>query len=94
MSVTIYLSHYEQDFTEMNKAYATLFPEGGDNPVRTCVGVAALPAGTDIEFTCVSGRSKCRRVARCLLTLLTRACFAGGRKAGMSGAGRAGRRVD
>lgn len=38
----------------MNAAYARLFAAGAANPCRTCVGVAALPAGTDIEVTCVA----------------------------------------
>lgn len=38
----------------MNEAYIASFPTNAPLPVRTCVGVAALPAGTDIEMTLVS----------------------------------------
>lgn len=54
VSVTVYLSYYEQDFAGFNEAYGTLFPAEVVKPCRTCVGVAALPANTDIEVTCVS----------------------------------------
>jgi 2-iminobutanoate/2-iminopropanoate deaminase len=36
------------------KAYISCFPTSAPMPVRTCVGVKDLPAGTDIELTCVS----------------------------------------
>lgn len=52
--MTIFLSKYEQDFVSMNEAYIASFPTNAPLPVRTCVGVAALPAGTDIEMTLVS----------------------------------------
>ena len=54
VSMTIYLSHYKQDFAAMNEAYVSAFPEGAGMPVRTCVGVADLPADTDIEMSIVS----------------------------------------
>ncbi|GAA5874314.1 hypothetical protein JCM8547_007560 [Rhodosporidiobolus lusitaniae] len=58
VSTTIFLSRYDTDFTEMNKAYAELFPESNPvpKPCRTCVGVAALPAGTNIEIQCVAAK--------------------------------------
>ncbi|ORY82876.1 Endoribonuclease L-PSP/chorismate mutase-like protein [Leucosporidium creatinivorum] len=56
LSVTIYLSKYEQDFADFNEAYSTLFGVDVAKPCRTCVGVAALPAGTDIEVTCVAAK--------------------------------------
>jgi 2-iminobutanoate/2-iminopropanoate deaminase len=37
-----------------SKAYISCFPTSAPMPVRTCVGVKDLPAGTDIELTCVS----------------------------------------
>lgn len=54
VSVQIFLSDYEADFTNMNEAYIAAFPKDIPLPVRTCVGVAALPAKTDIEMTIVS----------------------------------------
>ena len=56
VSVTIYLSRYDEDFASMNEVYFGLFPEGVARPCRTCVGVALLPAGTDIEVTCVAAK--------------------------------------
>ncbi|BGP36171.1 hypothetical protein JCM10450v2_000069 [Rhodotorula kratochvilovae] len=56
VSVTIYLSHYDEDFASMHEVYFGLFPEGVARPCRTCVGVALLPAGTDIEVTCVAAK--------------------------------------
>lgn len=60
VSVTIFLSKYEKDFASMNEAYIASFPTDAPLPVRTCVGVAALPAGTDIEMTLVSSSSVVR----------------------------------
>lgn len=55
VSVQIFLSRYEADFADMNEAYISMFPKDVPMPVRTCVGVAVLPAGTDIEMTMVGG---------------------------------------
>jgi hypothetical protein len=52
--VTIYLSKYEQDFAAFNRAYAEGLPKDVPPPVRICVGVAALYAGTDVELSVVS----------------------------------------
>ena len=54
VSVQIWLSNYKQDFASMNEAYIKAFADYQPMPVRTCVGVAALPADTDIELTIVS----------------------------------------
>ncbi|BGP32664.1 hypothetical protein JCM10296v2_004446 [Rhodotorula toruloides] len=54
VSTTIYLSAYTRDFETMNKAYVESFPRGMALPTRTCIGVAALPKGTDVEITCVA----------------------------------------
>ncbi|AFR95069.1 hypothetical protein C343_03159 [Cryptococcus neoformans C23] len=56
VSVTIFLSKYEEDFASMNEAYIASFPTDVPLPVRTCVGVAALPAGTDIEMTLIAAK--------------------------------------
>lgn len=55
-AVTIYLSKYTQDFENMNEAYIAAFPKGCRMPTRTCIGVANLPKGTDIEITCTAVR--------------------------------------
>ncbi|GAA6017960.1 hypothetical protein JCM10207_002720 [Rhodosporidiobolus poonsookiae] len=54
VATTIYLSAYTRDFDDMNKAYVAAFPTGKPMPTRTCIGVAALPKGTDVEITCVA----------------------------------------
>lgn len=52
VSSVIYLSKYTEDFAEMNKAYVAGFPD--PKPSRTCIGMTALPGGTDVEITCVA----------------------------------------
>jgi enamine deaminase RidA (YjgF/YER057c/UK114 family) len=51
---TIYLSKYTEDFADFNEAYVSMFTSD-PKPSRTCIGVANLPAGTDVEITCQSG---------------------------------------
>lgn len=43
------------EFARMNGVYARYFPAGAQ-PVRTCVGVASLLAGSKIEIDCVARR--------------------------------------
>jgi len=40
------------DFTAMNAVYAEFFKR--NPPVRTTVGVTALPAGASVEITCIA----------------------------------------
>jgi len=40
------------DFAAMNAEYATFFAR--NPPVRTTVGVTALPAGASVEITCIA----------------------------------------
>ncbi|KAI5475244.1 hypothetical protein MNV49_001690 [Pseudohyphozyma bogoriensis] len=55
VTITIYLGHYVEDFASFNEAYLEVFnPLPGPKPARTCIGVAALPAGTDVEMTCIA----------------------------------------
>ncbi|GAA5826381.1 hypothetical protein JCM11251_002342 [Rhodosporidiobolus azoricus] len=56
VAATIYLSKYKEDFDSMNKAYVAFFPKGMPLPARTCIGVAALPKGTDVEITCIAAK--------------------------------------
>lgn len=54
VSIQIFLSDYTKDFKDMNEAYIEAFKGYGPLPVRTCVGIAVLPGGHDIEMTVVS----------------------------------------
>ncbi|BGP16850.1 hypothetical protein JCM10213_003330 [Rhodosporidiobolus nylandii] len=56
VTVTIYLSNYTNDFEPMNQAYIAAFPPGARFPARTCIGVAHLPKGTDIEISCIASK--------------------------------------
>lgn len=42
------------EITEMTEAYIKFMPK--PYPVRTCVGVAKLPRGTDVEIECTAGQ--------------------------------------
>ncbi|KAF2009181.1 hypothetical protein BU24DRAFT_455729 [Aaosphaeria arxii CBS 175.79] len=42
------------DFGAMNEAYLEFFPDPAFKPARTCVQVAGLPLGTDVEIECVA----------------------------------------
>ncbi|KAF2704964.1 endoribonuclease L-PSP [Pleomassaria siparia CBS 279.74] len=42
------------DFAAMNEAYLDFFPDAKDRPARSCVQVAGLPLGTDVEIECVA----------------------------------------
>ena len=53
-SVLVHMTDLDE-FDEMNAAYGRFFEEGQE-PVRTCVGVAALLEGARIEFTCQARR--------------------------------------
>ncbi|KAI5475022.1 hypothetical protein MNV49_002080 [Pseudohyphozyma bogoriensis] len=50
-AVTMYLSNHPRDIDAVNKAYVSCFPEGAILPTRTCIGVAILPYGSDVEIT-------------------------------------------
>lgn len=56
LSVRIYLTHFEDDYTAMNAVYASHFASGR-RPARTCVGVTALAKGARIEIDLVARRS-------------------------------------
>ncbi|KAH8978582.1 Endoribonuclease L-PSP [Lactarius hatsudake] len=53
VKANIYLTNLARDFGPMNEAYAEFF-EKGKFPARTCIGVAALPLGADVEIECVA----------------------------------------
>ena len=50
VKVNIYILNYSV-FNELNEAYTNLIPD--PKPARTCIAVASLPAGADIEIECV-----------------------------------------
>ncbi|KIY50676.1 Endoribonuclease L-PSP [Fistulina hepatica ATCC 64428] len=53
VKTNIYLTNMARDFTPMNEVYSEFF-EPGRMPARTCIGVAALPLGADVEIECVA----------------------------------------
>ncbi|MCZ6596243.1 MAG: Rid family hydrolase, partial [Planctomycetota bacterium] len=53
VSVTVYLTDMER-YGEFNAIYAARFAE--PYPARTCVAVAALPAGARVEITAIASR--------------------------------------
>ncbi|KAF2110308.1 Endoribonuclease L-PSP/chorismate mutase-like protein [Lophiotrema nucula] len=53
VKANVYLTDMK-DFAAMNEAYLEFFPEEGGRPARTCVQVAALPFGTDVEIECTA----------------------------------------
>ncbi|KII90322.1 hypothetical protein PLICRDRAFT_52072 [Plicaturopsis crispa FD-325 SS-3] len=51
--VNIYLTNLARDFAPMNEVYAQYFNKDA-LPARTCIGVAALPLGAEVEIECVA----------------------------------------
>ncbi|KAI0763644.1 hypothetical protein BD413DRAFT_483753 [Trametes elegans] len=47
----VYLTNLQRDFTPMNDVYLQYF--SSNPPARTCIGVAALPLGADVEIECI-----------------------------------------
>lgn len=52
LKANVYLANMPRDFGAMNEAYIKFFT--GPPPARTCVGVAALPMGADVEIECTA----------------------------------------
>ncbi|KIR31194.1 hypothetical protein I307_05773 [Cryptococcus deuterogattii 99/473] len=48
---TIFITSYDT-FAELNEAYSKRIPSPA--PARSCIGVASLPKGTDVEIECVA----------------------------------------
>ncbi|WVQ78241.1 hypothetical protein IAT38_000324 [Cryptococcus sp. DSM 104549] len=48
---TLFITSYD-NFAEINAAYSKRIPSPA--PARSCIGVASLPLGTDIEVECVA----------------------------------------
>jgi 2-iminobutanoate/2-iminopropanoate deaminase len=51
----VYLTRFELDYAEMNRAYAAYFA-AGRLPARTCVGVTALAKGALVEIDLIARR--------------------------------------
>ncbi|KAH8104588.1 YjgF-like protein [Cristinia sonorae] len=52
VKMNVYMAHLQRDFADMNEAYLQVFPQYPH--ARTCVGVACLPLGADVEFECIA----------------------------------------
>jgi 2-iminobutanoate/2-iminopropanoate deaminase len=53
IKLNVYLTDME-DFGAMNEAYLEFFPDEKQRPARTCIQVAELPLGTDVEIECMA----------------------------------------
>lgn len=53
VSCTVYLTDLK-DYTEMNKAYSSYFPE--DPPARACVQVSGLVRGAKVEISMIAAK--------------------------------------
>ncbi|KAL5492846.1 hypothetical protein ACEPAI_4294 [Sanghuangporus weigelae] len=53
VKANVYLRYMDRDFGPMNEIYIQFF-EKDKMPARTCVGVASLPLGADVEIECVA----------------------------------------
>ena len=55
VAARVFLTHFEQDYGEMNAVYEGYFPRGR-LPARTCIGVTALARSARIEIDFVARR--------------------------------------
>jgi enamine deaminase RidA (YjgF/YER057c/UK114 family) len=55
LSVRIFLTHFQEDYEAMNRAYAAFFP-AGRRPARTCVGVTGLARDARVEIDMIARR--------------------------------------
>lgn len=53
--VRVFLTHFEEDYSKMNRIYASYFSED-KRPARTCVGVTALAGGGRVEIDLIARR--------------------------------------
>lgn len=57
VSTTVYLTDYDNVRPTMDPVWHSIMTSAGASlGVRTCIGVAELPAKTDCEFTCIAAR--------------------------------------
>ena len=52
----VYLAHFDRDYTEMNRTYASYFSEG-KLPARACIGVTGLAVGALVEVDLIARRA-------------------------------------
>lgn len=55
LQARVYLLHFDADYADMNRVYATYFA-AGRRPARTCIGVSGLARGARIEIDFVARR--------------------------------------
>ncbi|MBL8702940.1 MAG: RidA family protein [Alphaproteobacteria bacterium] len=55
VAVRVFLTRFKRDYSAMNAAYATFFPEGR-RPSRTCIGVTDLVRDALIEVDAIARR--------------------------------------
>jgi 2-iminobutanoate/2-iminopropanoate deaminase len=55
LAVRVFLTHFEEDYSTMNRVYAEYFA-AGRRPARTCVGVTALARGARVEIDMIARR--------------------------------------
>ncbi|BEI81795.1 hypothetical protein CcaverHIS002_0209550 [Cutaneotrichosporon cavernicola] len=56
VSITIFVNDYASNLPGLNEVYGGCFPKGAAMPVRTAVGVAALPFNAAAEFSIVAAK--------------------------------------
>jgi 2-iminobutanoate/2-iminopropanoate deaminase len=55
VAARVYLTHFERDYTAMNRVYQSYFAPGR-LPARTCIGVTALARGALVEIDLLARR--------------------------------------
>ena len=60
VQVRAFLTEFERDYAEMNRVYASYFPDDR-RPARTCVGVTAMAVGALVEIDLIARRPDARR---------------------------------
>lgn len=54
IDVTVYLTDMANDFPTYNRIWAEYFPDAGQAPCRTTLGITALPTPIAIELKCIA----------------------------------------
>ncbi|MBN8726185.1 MAG: RidA family protein [Xanthomonadales bacterium] len=54
VDVTVFLTDMARDFAAYNRIWAEHFPDPGEAPCRTTLGITALPTPIAIELKCVA----------------------------------------
>lgn len=54
VDVTVFLTDMARDFAAYNRVWAEYFPDPGEAPCRTTLGITALPTPIAIELKCVA----------------------------------------